>query len=78
MHKWGYNRILHKNNLSLWLHGNGLIITTRRKIWENIDDYLEQYWCEAVLYLMSILALEFVIVVGRAIRDPVHVKYIME
>ena len=44
------------------------------KIWENKDGYAEQYGCVTVLYILSILAHAYTIMISCGVGVPIYVR----
>ena len=47
-------------------------------MWEHTDVCVKQYYRETDIYLLSCLALEFYIIIDRAVLAPVHKKYVVD
>ena len=46
-------------------------------MWDPMDGCTKQYCCSLPIYLLSYLALEFSIIIDRAVGSPGHGKYVV-
>ena len=47
-------------------------------IWENTDGCAEKYYCDTALYLLSILAHEYNIIIDRGVGELGHGRYVVD
>ena len=47
-------------------------------IWESTDECAEQYICETALYLLSILAHSYNIIINRGVGETVYVREVVD
>ena len=47
-------------------------------IWENTDAFADQYWCATVLYLLSMLAHAYNIIIDRGVGAPVNGRDVVD
>ena len=47
-------------------------------MWDHTDGCTKQYRCESSIYLLSCIALEFSIIIYRAVVSPINGKYVVD
>ena len=47
-------------------------------LWKNTYGFSEQYICSTVIYLLSMLAKAYNIIIDRSIREPVHIREVVD
>ena len=68
----------HMKKLVQWLHDNNYIHTTGVIISEDTDGFSYQYICATVIYLLSLLAHDFRIIIYQEFGASGHVKYVVD
>ena len=64
----------HSKLLISLINNKQVLTTSLRTIWENTDDFAEQYRCASALYLMSAMSQTYSIIIYRGISAPGHGK----
>ena len=67
----------HFYNITIF-HGNNYINTTGSITWKNKYLFTEQCQCVSAMYLMSLLAYKFGIIIEIEIGDIYHGKYLLD
>ena len=62
----------HSKRIIELLQNRTVFFSDTSTIWENTDGRAEQYCCTTVLYLLSMLAYAYNIIIDRGVGSPVH------
>ena len=57
---------------------SGLLVSGMSTLWEDTNDFTNQYKCDLAIYIISLLSYLYDIIMNREINSPCHRKNIVD